>query len=54
MQTKVEPVLIGLHVTLCTLYGKGKSTDGYTIFDPCHSLYLRVVLFLYFVNIETS
>jgi hypothetical protein len=36
MQNKVEPVLIGVHVRLCSLYGNCKSTDGYARFDPCH------------------
>lgn len=35
--TKLEPVLIGLYVRLCFLYGNGKSTDGYARFDPCHA-----------------
>lgn len=37
MQTKVEPVLIGMHVRLCSLCGNGISTDGNARFDPCHA-----------------
>jgi len=49
MQTKVEPVVIGLHVRLCTLYGM-------VVLDWSHAMQVPTccVMFLYFVNIEAS